>query len=89
MKYRTGLILTALVMSAGVMAQTGESASQEEARTTESTGTETAPEDAPGRSETDQVQPGDIREAVSRSLELFVPSEEIDVDKPVDFPTNI
>jgi hypothetical protein len=76
-------------MSAGVMAQTGESTSQAESRTTESTGTETAPEDAPKLSETDQVQPGDIREAVSRSLELFVPSEEIDVDKPVDFPTNI
>lgn len=91
MKYRTGLILTALVMSAAVMAQTGESTSQAESRTTESTGTETetAPEDAPKLSETDQVQPGDIREAVSRSLELFVPSEEIEVDKPVDFPTNI
>lgn len=89
MKNRTGLILAALVMSAGVMAQSAEPASQAEARTTESSATEAAPEDTPKLSETDQVQPGDIREAVTRSLELFVPSEEIDVDKPVDFPTNI
>jgi len=34
-------------------------------------------------------EPGNLKETVNRSLKLFVPSEEIDVDKPVDFPTNI
>lgn len=33
--------------------------------------------------------PGNLQETVRQTLETFVPSEEIDVDKPVDFPTNI
>jgi len=37
----------------------------------------------------DGPEPGNLKETVNRSLRLFVPSEEIDVDKPVDFPTNI
>jgi len=34
-------------------------------------------------------EPANLKDRVKRSLKLFVPSEEIDVDKPVDFPTNI
>ncbi|MCB1693557.1 MAG: hypothetical protein KDI19_12390 [Pseudomonadales bacterium] len=35
------------------------------------------------------AKPGNLKENVTRALEVFVPSEEIDVDKPVDFPTDI
>ncbi len=35
------------------------------------------------------VNTGGLRETVTESLRTFVPSEAIDVDKPVDFPTNI
>ena len=31
----------------------------------------------------------DLKTAVSKAIKIFVPSEQIDVDKPVDFPTNI
>lgn len=32
---------------------------------------------------------GDLREVLARPVPVFIPSEAIDVDKPVDFPTNI
>lgn len=35
------------------------------------------------------ARPGNLKETVQRTLQAFTPSEEIDVDKPVDFPTNI
>jgi hypothetical protein len=45
---------------------------------------EVAPGDLP-----ENAPSGNLKETVSRSLLLFTPSEEIDVDRPVDFPTNI
>ena len=35
------------------------------------------------------MKPGNIKDEMNRALKVFVPTEQIDVDKPVDFPTNI
>lgn len=34
-------------------------------------------------------KPESLKAAVNRAINVFVPTEKIDVDKPVDFPTNI
>lgn len=68
-----------------------ESDTQTEAPDKKDAPAATAPGDDTTMPDEDVVQPepDNLREAVTRSLQTFVPSEEIDVDKPVDFPTNI
>lgn len=83
-----GMFLGSLILFITVLAQAAVGTNPDKANETASTGQETT-ESSVSRPEPDQAQPGDVKDAVSRSLELFVPSEEIDVDKPVDFPTNI
>ena len=38
---------------------------------------------------TEPAKKESLKAAVNRAIKVFVPSEKIDVDKPVDFPTNI
>ena len=45
-----------------------------------------------GSAETKETLPepsADLRDVLARPAPVFIPSEAIDVDKPVDFPTNI
>jgi hypothetical protein len=49
----------------------------------------TSPSQTTGADDSPVARPGKLRETVTESMRLFTPSEEIDVDKPVDFPTNI
>ena len=86
--------LIAIVMAFTLVSSSAEEATPapEESKPSEQEpAKESAPREMPVQTpvESDRVQPGNLKETVSRSLQLFVPSEEIDVDKPVDFPTNI
>lgn len=85
----TGLIMAPLLTIPGLASESDTDADAAGAAENDSP-TAIQKEDAASANEDDvKPEPRNLREAVTRSLQTFVPSEAIDVDKPVDFPTNI
>ncbi|HKI73389.1 MAG TPA: hypothetical protein VJ998_02010 [Pseudomonadales bacterium] len=56
--------------------------------TSDTTATATA-RNAANASDAKLVKSGKLNLDVNQAMKVFVPTEQIDVDKPVDFPTNI
>lgn len=91
------LLLLVLAVQLPVNAATSDPPEPAEAATEETPAPDSTAEETPSpdstedaeESTTDQQSSGDLRETVEETMRMFTPSEAIDVDKPVDFPTNI
>ncbi|MAV26399.1 MAG: hypothetical protein CMQ05_09795 [Gammaproteobacteria bacterium] len=87
-RWSLSLLMMMLVMSTPAWAEEAPEPTEQadEATPTAEETTEVIPDD-----DTDDANSGDrgSRWNMQRAVRDFVPSEEIEVDKPVDFPTNI
>lgn len=96
MKRRIGAFMLLAVLAAAAAAAPVETPAADTSTDTHKTPAAATTSAATAKSSTKDVvlqkgakKPQTATQAVKRAIEVFVPSQKIDVDKAVDFPTNI
>ena len=91
MMRRLFVMCVLLSLSGGLLAAPAQESPQDKTATTTDAGNKASA--AAGDTEKKLKPPTgekqSVKTVINQAIKVFVPSEKIDVDKPVDFPTNI
>lgn len=80
-----------LSLSGGIVAAPVEKSNQDKTAATTDAGNKAtaAASDTEKKLKPPPTEKQSVKSVMNQAIKVFVPSEKIDVDKPVDFPTNI